>query len=65
MKSDDSNLSSQSDAELVAIGDLLARALTRLDAAGRFDVSIHVDLALHQLRATRHAFDTRPSDIAQ
>lgn len=65
MKSDDSNLSSEIDAELVAIGELLARALTRLDAAGRFDVSVHVDLALHQLRQTRHAFDELQSDTAQ
>lgn len=65
MKSNDSNLSSESDAELVAIGELLAQALTRLDAAGRFDVSVHVDLALHQLRGTRHAFDALQSDTAQ
>lgn len=65
MKSDDSNLSSESDAELVAIGELLAHALSRLDTAGRFDVSVHVDLALHQLRGTRHASDALQSGTAQ
>jgi hypothetical protein len=65
MKSDDSNSTSESGAELVAIGQLLVQALTRLDAAGRFDVSVHVDFALHQLRGTRHAFDALQSDIAQ
>ena len=65
MNPNDSNLSPESDAELVAIGELLVQALTRLDAAGRFDVSVHVDLALHQLRRTRHAFDALQSDTAQ
>lgn len=58
-------LPSMTNAELLSLGDLLEGALTRLDAAGRFDVSVHVDLALHQLRGTRHAFDALQSDTVQ
>jgi hypothetical protein len=63
MTTDDSLPNSTStEANLSAIGDLLQDALTRLDAIGRFDVSVHVDLALHQLRGTRNVFHTSDED---
>jgi hypothetical protein len=41
---------------------LLQEALGLLDAARRYDVSVHVDLALHQLRGTRHALGKHEGD---
>jgi hypothetical protein len=50
---------------LEEVDDLLQEALTRLDAAGRFDVSAHIDLALHQLRGTRFDFQKHNIDIPE
>jgi hypothetical protein len=53
------------DPELYIIDALLDDAITRLDAIGRFDVSAHVDLALHQLRGTRNASREHHEDIPE
>jgi hypothetical protein len=47
------HLKSLSQEENEAIDALLTRALHLLDNAGRYDVSAHVDLALHILREGR------------
>jgi hypothetical protein len=63
MKSKNSSTTSASpDAELSCVDSLLEDALTRLDSLGRFDVSVHVDLALHQLRGTRNVVHTQGED---
>jgi hypothetical protein len=50
-------------AELQSVDLLLQEALGLLDASRRYDVSAHVDLALHQLRGTRYALGKHEGDI--
>jgi hypothetical protein len=59
---DQSPVSPSVEAQLSTVGDLLQDALIRLDSVGRLDVSVHVDLALHQLRGTRNVFHTHDED---
>jgi hypothetical protein len=56
----DSNI--HKDAEIAAIDTLLEEALTRLDDIERYDVSAHVDLALHRLRGKRNVFYKPPEN---
>lgn len=51
-----------SDSETQSIDELLQDVLSRLDAAGRYDVSAHVDLALHQFRGTRGVLQVPSTD---